>query len=171
MRRWLHFYYLQNETRWMRKLFDPSCNKVLVLDERRIERKKLLTRFVSLNWNRNLNSVFFAIHLVKPLSHRYPSFLLPLRFLIFYLSPFPFPTSMQTIFRYVNYLFYRRQSDTAYLTKRYKMRATFQLRIVENSNSTIFCVRLRGYLLDAYIRVCCVVRTFGNSYLRYEEIE
>lgn len=52
-----------------------------------------------------------------------------------------------------------------------KMRETFQLRIVENSNSTIFCVRLRGYLLDAYIRVCCVVRTFGNSYLRYEEIE
>ena len=104
MRRWLHanFYYLQNETRWMRKLFDPSCNKVLVLDERRIEKKKLLTRFVSLNWNRNLNSVLLAIHLAKPLSHRYPSSLPPLRFPIFF-TFLPFPS----LYRYVNHLFYR----------------------------------------------------------------
>lgn len=131
--RWLHFYYLQNETRWMRKLFDPSCNKVLVLDERRIERKKLLTRFVSLNWNRNLNSVFLAIHLAKPFSHRYPSFPLPLRFPIFYLSPFPFPTSMQIyLCFFVMLIVYSVVVKAIQLILRKdKMRATFHLRIVD----------------------------------------
>lgn len=53
-----------------------------------------------------------------------------------------------------------------------KMRATFHLRIVDCGKFELHDLSLSpGYLSDAYIRVCCVVRTFGNSYLRYEEIE